>query len=301
MDTATEQSRSITPDKSTNVRATSLVPWWVRTVFSNGSRWLPGPTAAVAADLFRTTHRSKPRPGERDVLRSADASRVAAMRVWTWGEGPTVLLVHGWNGRGTQLGTFVAPLVDRGYRVVTFDAFGHGESEGKRSSLPELANNVRQLAEELGGVYAIIAHSLGGAATTFALAHGMHVERAVFISPPADPREYLNAFASALAIDGRLRDRVKLHIERRIGVPMETMQVTAIAPSMQLPLMVIHDEDDKEVPVAVGRSIATAWPSAELVITRGLGHQRILRDESVRDVAVRFVDRYRSERLRSAA
>lgn len=296
MKTTTAREAFAGPQKSTNVRAST---WWMRTLFSTGSRWAPGPTAAVAADLFRATRRSKPRPGERAVLEGARPSKVAAMQVWSWGEGPPVLLVHGWNGRGTQLGAFVAPLVARGYRVVMFDAFGHGNSEGNRSSLPELAANIHQLVEELGGVYAIIAHSLGGAATTFALARGMPVERAVFVSPPSDPREYLKAFTSALQIDEPLRERVKQRIERRVGVTMEALHVTAIAPSMQVPLMVIHDEDDKEVPVAAAHSIAAAWPTAELVITKGLGHQRILRDQHVRDVAVRFVDR--CGHLRSAA
>ena len=52
----------------------------------------------------------------------------------------------------------------------------------------------------------------------------------------------------------------------------------------------IHDENDKEVPVAVGKNVAKAWPGAELIVTEGLGHQRILRDAGVRDSAVRFID-----------
>lgn len=71
---------------------------------------------------------------------------------------------------------------------------------------------------------------------------------------------------------------------------MEEMQALAIAPSMRLPLLVIHDEHDKEVPVSVGRRIASAWPGAELLVTEGLGHQRNLRDAEVKNSAVRFID-----------
>jgi len=212
------------------------------------------------------------------------------MQLWSWGEGPTVLLVHGWNGRSTQLGGFVEPLVARGYRVVAFDSLGHGDSDGKQSSLPELANCIRQVVDELGGVYGIIAHSLGGAATTFALAYGMQAERLVFVSPPADPREFLKIFGAAIGINEDVRLRVKQRVERRLGVPMEEMQAFELAPEMRLPLLVIHDEDDKEVPVEVGRGVAAAWPRAELVVTQGLGHQRILRDSEVAEVAVHFID-----------
>lgn len=280
----------IQPQKSTNVRVTKGAPQWVRAGFSNASRIAPELTSAVAARLFRSTQRSSSRQGERDVLQSAVGSRIAGMQLWSWGKGPTVLLVHGWNGRATQLAGVVEPLVARGYRVVAFDALGHGDSDGKHSSLPEFANCIRQVVDELGGVYAVIAHSLGGAATTFALAYGLDIERAVFISPPADPREFLKIFGSALGINDDVQARVKQRVERRLGVPMEEMLAHAIAPTMQIPLLVIHDRDDKEVPVDVGRGIAKAWPGAELVVTEGLGHQRILRDEGVRDLAVSFID-----------
>jgi len=250
----------------------------------------PGFTAVVAEQLFRKTSRRAPRRGERDVLEGARSMSIAGMQAWSWGQGPTVLLVHGWNGRATQLGGFVAPLTARGYRVVAFDAFGHGESPGNRMSLPELAGCIRQVAGELGDVYGVIAHSLGGAATTFALSEGLEIERAVFISPPADPREFLKLFSAALGITDEVRARVKERVERRLGISMENMRANALAPSMQIPLRIIHDKNDKEVPFDVGRSIADAWPGAELIITEGLGHQRILGAEGVTNVAASFID-----------
>jgi pimeloyl-ACP methyl ester carboxylesterase len=288
--TAVTHHSSLQHDKSTNVRANNSAPIWLRSGFAGASRIAPGLTSALAARLFRTTRRSSPRPGEREVLTDAQGSRIAGMQVWSWGEGPIVLLVHGWNGRSTQLGSLISPLVARGYRVVAFDALGHGDSDGTQSSLPEFANCIRQVADELGEIYAIVAHSLGGAATMFALAYGLKAERAVFISPPADPREFLKVFGAALGINDDVRARVKHRLERRLGVPMEEMLAQAIAPRMQIPLMVIHDRDDKEVPFSVGRSIACQWPDAELTVTEGLGHQRILGDPSVTDAAVRFVD-----------
>jgi pimeloyl-ACP methyl ester carboxylesterase len=262
----------------------------MRSSFAAASRVAPELTSSVAAELFSATRRTKPRPGERDVLASAASTRIAGIQTWSWGEGPAVLLVHGWNGRATQLGAFVEPLLARGYRVVAFDAIGHGDSIGKRSSLPELANCIRQVVDELGGVYAVIAHSLGGAATTYAMAYGLRVERAVFISPPADPREFVEVFGAALGVNDDVRARLRTRVERRLGVSMNDMQVYGFASRMSTPLLVVHDRDDKEVPFEVGREIARSWPNAELFATEGLGHQRILRDDAVRDVAVSFID-----------
>ena len=195
-----------------------------------------------------------------------------------------------WNGRASQLGAFVAPLLDRGYRVVAFDAFGHGESPGSSMSIPALATCIREVADELGELYGIIAHSMGGASTTLALLEGLRIERAVFVSPPADPRAFLQIFGDALGITETVHAKLKKRVERRIGRSIESMRADLIAPSMQAPLLVIHDRDDKEVPVHAGQSIASAWPDASLIVTEGLGHQRILRAESVTNVAVSFID-----------
>jgi pimeloyl-ACP methyl ester carboxylesterase len=201
-----------------------------------------------------------------------------------------VLLVHGWNGRGTQLGGFVAPLVQRGYRVVAFDALGHGDSPGRHQSLPEFARDILAITDELGEIYGVIAHSLGGAATTLAMSQGLRVERAVFVSPPANPEDFLAIFAGALGISNEVRDRVQQRVEARLGMDMVDMRADLLAQSMRTPLLVIHDRDDKEVPIEVGRSIASTWPGAELVVTEGLGHQRILGDEGVLERAVNFID-----------
>src|ERR1043166_8169499 len=64
------------------------------------------------------------------------------LAAWRWGHGPTVLLVHGWEGRGSQLGAFVEPLVAAGLSVVAFDAPGHGDSPGRRLYLADLADCV---------------------------------------------------------------------------------------------------------------------------------------------------------------
>ena len=97
------------PLKSTNVRSHVSAPVWLRASFSAAGYLAPRLTAAVAERLFFKTRRSGPRPGEREVLETATASSIAGMKAWSWGDGPAVLLVHGWNGRATQLGASSSP------------------------------------------------------------------------------------------------------------------------------------------------------------------------------------------------
>ena len=46
-----------------------------------------------------------------------------------------------------------------------------------------------------------------------------------------------------------------------------------------VPLLVLHDPEDREVPFEEGAEVARRWPGAELRPVAGLGHLRILRDE----------------------
>lgn len=279
------------PQKSTNVRSFyRKAPRWVTAPFAAGSAVAPDATASVAARLFFSTRRTAPKPGERDVFSTATRFSVDDLAAWTWGEGPTVLLVHGWNGRASQLGGFVGPLVERGYRVVAFDAPGHGESRGRSSSIPQFADAIERVADSVGDIHGVVSHSMGGAATTVALDDGLTMERAVFISPPSNPEVFVSFFANALGLGDDVHARVRSKIEAHVGRPLSSIRADRIAPTMNIPLLVVHDDDDSHVPPRYGRDLADAWPGAAFVPTSGLGHQRILRDPSVIELSVDFID-----------
>jgi pimeloyl-ACP methyl ester carboxylesterase len=256
------------------------------------SRTAPSTASRVAMNLFMKPRRYTRPAREREVLATAkpfdvtdDGHRVQA---WRWGSGPAVLLVQGWEGRGAQLASFVAPLVAKGFSVVTFDAVGHGDSEGARSSLPHFAWSVRAVAETTGPLAAILAHSLGCAATTLAIRDGLETQRLVYFSPPLDPSDYVLRFGDILNISTPVLDRMKRRIEHRFGRPWSEYSLANTAPSMSTPLLVIHDRDDDDTLWQDGATLAEKWPGARFLSTKGLGHRRILRDESVVEAAVQF-------------
>jgi pimeloyl-ACP methyl ester carboxylesterase len=276
------------PPKSTNVRFATM-----RGVLSGLSRVSPGTAASIAMVLFRRP----PRHRRSDLSPSAfdsgqrvdlvlDGRRLA---VWRWGAGPTVLLVHGWGSRGVRLSDFVGPLTRAGFSVLAFDAPGHGASAGRLSSLPQFIAAIRTIGERLGPLRAVVAHSMGGAATTLAVARGLDVERAVFLAPAADPAGYSERFASVFGLTDEVISRMKRGLERRFGTPWKDFDVLAAAATLSAPLLVVHDSDDRDVPLTDGASIAAAWPGARLVTTNGLGHRRIVHDPAVVERAVAFL------------
>lgn len=255
---------------------------------------LAPPLAARAAmALFRTPPRHVPWDGERDILAEGRAFpldvRGASVQAWRWGEGDPVLLVHGWGSSGGRLGSFVAPLVKAGRSVVAFDAPGHGEATVRRSSLPEFLFTIEAAQKAFGELAGIVAHSLGGAATTLALDRGTRARRVVLIAPSSDPAGYTHRFAEVVGIGEGTRRRMAAAIEKKFGLPWSAFDVLAAAKRLTIPALVIHDAEDSDVPWSEGEAVARAWPGAELVTTRGLGHTRIVHDPDVVARSVGFL------------
>lgn len=259
------------------------------------SRTSPATASRLAADLFMTPRRHRTPDRERELLRGATPLEVklgesSTLRAWSWGSGPLVVLVHGWEGRGSQLAPFVAPLVARGHRVVAFDAPGHGKSDGNRSSLPHFTWGLRGVIDAIAEKpHAIIAHSLGCAATTLALRDGVETQRLVFIAPPLNPVDYTARFGEALELEQPIVDRMRARIEERFLRKWSDYSLEETARELRTPLLIIHDRDDQDTFHREGAALASVWPGARLITTEGLGHRRILREPRVIEAATGFI------------
>jgi pimeloyl-ACP methyl ester carboxylesterase len=285
------------PQNSTTVRAAKipLGAQLLRAGLSTISRVSPPVAAKFAEEIFLSPKRHARPQHERASLTTARAFSVPSqdgeLRAWEWGtEGPRVLLVHGWEGRGSQLSSLVGPFVARRYRVVAFDMPGHGDSPGRIASFFHFARAIARVADVVGPLRAVVAHSMGGASTAWALRTAAPPERLVMIAPPADIRDYTGGAATMLGLNEAATVELEARLGRRFGVPLHEVRAVLVGPQMTTPLLVVHDENDREVPLTSGEAVARAWPGAALIRTRGLGHRRILRDPAVIDEVVRFVD-----------
>ncbi len=297
----------IAMEKSTIVRSSrdSRLTPLVRTGNRALSALAPALATRLAERLFLTPRRGR-RPGEEiDLLATARARpmRVDARRIetWVWGVGPSVLLVHGWGGRGAQLGPFVGPLVARGFSVVTFDAPGHGASDSGLVTIPEMIDAIRAVAASRRPLAGLIAHSVGATAAVRALYEGLEVGAVVLVSPAADLRDPAVRFTETLGFSRAVRERMQRRIEERVGRPWSAFDVATLAPALTMPLFVIHDRGDAEIPWQHGMAITRASRGADLLMTEGRGHRRILRDPDVVAATVAFMAARTAERGIAAA
>lgn len=270
----------------------------VPAIFRGAARSLsalaPGLAAIWLERLFLTPRRYQMPEREKAWTAGAEVWRIPfeadrLMQLYAWGQGPVVLLAHGFSGRGSQMGAYIAPLVARGYRVVTFDAPAHGASGGRQTALPEAAEAIGKVAAHLGPLAAVVAHSNGAAATSVALSQGMDCARVAYISPPEDLNRFLNGVARVLGFTGAVAARTRARVEARYGVGFEALRGAPLAARQDIPALIVHDRADPMVPFADGQRIAEAWPGATLIGTEGLGHARILRDPGVLAAVVAFV------------
>jgi serine aminopeptidase S33 family len=276
---------------STNVRTriAALRP----AVFGALERTAPGAAGWWADRMFFTPPRPALAPRLEALLASATRFDVpwaaGALPAWRWGDGPRVLLVHGWGSRAGHLAAFVDPLVQAGFAPVAFDGPAHGLSPGRRTNVPEMARALAAVAKATGPVHAVVAHSVGAAVTALALREGLGAGRAVFLAPAGDPEGFTRTFAARLGLGPASLRAMRRRAERRIGVPFAAINVLALARGQRAPLLVVHDRDDEEVACLDGLALAEAWAGAEVLVTRGLGHRRVLKDGAVVARALAFV------------
>ncbi|MFI1717335.1 alpha/beta fold hydrolase [Streptomyces litmocidini] len=271
----------------------------IRTALNATARLAPGPAGRWAFHLFvRPLGRARLRPGEAALLAGArtDRLRVRGKEVVTyaWGDGRRpVLLVHGWSSRASRLGAFVEELLARGHSPVAFDAPGHGDSSGRASNIVEYREIIRELHARHGDFEAVVAHSFGVVAALFALRDGVRTSRFVGLGGVGSFDMVLEGFRAGLGLDDRVMRAMRAHVERRLvpdepGV-WERFGADHAPDELGAPVLLFHDEGDDMVPLAQARFLARAHGErARLVVTRGLGHRRILTDPDVVAAAVEF-------------
>lgn len=214
------------------------------------------------------------------------------IQCYRWGKSSkSVVVVHGWAGRATQFRRFVKPFVKAGYQVIGFDGPAHGQSEGKRTTIAEFEEALKEIYKIIGESEAIMAHSFGGGAVLFAAMNGLPVKKIINIASPTIADEIINTYLNAIGGSEKTKVFFKKFIQQKYGKPFEEFTASRIVKQITQPidLLLVHDEDDKEVSMEHPLELISQYPSARLLKTKGLGHTRILKDNHVIQEIVTFV------------
>ncbi len=289
--------KTVHPPRRRKSRTTTpLILRMLRLVFQTGGYIAPGLTGRLACKLWYKTSRFPLPAGEKRALQEAEVEfreiNGSSIATYAWGSaGAVVLLIHGWNGRATQLAPFVKPLLKAGFRVLAFDAPAHGKSTGNRTTIYEIADAIAELNKHHGPFHAVITHSFGGPSLALAMKQGFSAERIVCLCPPATAAGLVDKFAHTLHISDKTIRVMKRLIEERFGenVWSDVAMVNNVV-EQSVPALIIHDEDDNDVPWQEGYAVSQAWPGSRFIKTSQLGHHRILRDKTTIQTVADFID-----------
>ncbi|HFQ61095.1 MAG TPA: alpha/beta hydrolase [Epsilonproteobacteria bacterium] len=213
---------------------------------------------------------------------------------YRWGNEnhPIVFLVHGWSSTSKSMSHFTDILLKHNYQVISYDAIRHGESSGKLSDLASWADSVHAILDYAGEVECIIAHSFGCAAVTVASKLGLHTKKLIFIAPIHNVDTILKRFGEQLYIPTYILERMKQYTWEYNQQRFETYgkDLEDIFHSkFHVPTLIFHDLEDKEVPIENSKMLCQKWPWVILKKTQGLGHRRILYDETVVNESHAFI------------
>ena len=200
-----------------------------------------------------------------------------------------VLLVHGWSGRGTQLFKIADELLKSGYSTISFDAPAHGKSPGKDTIMVDFIATILEMEKQFGPFEAAIGHSLGGMSVLNAIKKGLKVNHAVVIGSGDIVEDIMDDFVAKLELKPAVSTLLRLYFEKKYGEKMNSYSAFLAAKETAIPVLVIHDNHDPEVPVKAGIHIHKYLKNGELLLTDGLGHRKILGNPKVIEKTVQFI------------
>jgi pimeloyl-ACP methyl ester carboxylesterase len=137
------------------------------------------------------------------------------------GDGPPVVLLHGLSATRRNVVQGSRALVKRGYRLISYDARGHGASSpAPRYEYPDLVADLQAVLEELEIETAALVGSSMGAATAmaFTLEHSERVPALVQITPA------YTGYARTGDVDGELWEQLAETLDEGIDAFVNVAQ-----------------------------------------------------------------------------
>ena len=253
-------------------------------------------TTLYLARLFTTPIKYKTPKRELEMFNNSIQKRILIpdvnkeIVVYQYGKSDKkVLLVHGWSGRGTQLVKFADALVKEGFSTISFDAPAHGKSLGNSTIMTEFIASILEVDKKFGPFEAAVGHSLGGMVLLNAIKKGLKINRLTIIGSGDKVKDILDEFVSKLELRSEFSSHLQQHFEKKYNEPMENYSAHRAAKTVEIPVLVIHDENDYEVPVTTSINIHKHLKKGKLLITQHLGHRKILGNPFVIEKTVEFI------------
>ena len=217
-----------------------------------------------------------------------------------------ILCAHGWEGRGTNFYKFISKLIQKGFRVLTLDHPMHGNTPGTESGCHVFGFSLNCVLNYIQEPTILLVHSLSNQAVCM----NYHISDEIIrnkikgyvgISVIDKLTDCITNFGKMAGLDDYSTNIFLEKNSEKLGIDFSFLILSETIKHFNYPCLIIHDENDKEVPIEsainTSKNIQEKFKTYKIgdsefncfYKTSGLGHRRIIRDDNVVKVVVDFV------------
>lgn len=249
----------------------------------------PELAAKKAQSIFFTPRKHAQKPWE---ITAQNTARTAVLdsgiNCLVWGQGEPILLVHGWEGRASQMSVFL-PFLSTKYMLIAINAPAHGDSEETRSNPNKFIKAIFEAQKHFGPLKAVIGHSMGGGSAVYAAIEGLKVEKIISIAGPSNFQHSVESFAALIGLRGKVLGHFMKQTEQEVQLNFSEIDMAARVDRIDKPILIVHDENDLEVPFLQGCRYKDKLINGEFFATQNLGHRKIMKSEIVLQKVTDFI------------
>ena len=140
--------------------------------------------------------------------------------------------------------------------------------------MSEFIASILEIEKQYGPFEIAIGHSLGGMSVLNAIKDGLKVKKAIIIGSGDIVQDILEEFISKLGLKTEISNRLRDHFENQYQLKMDDFSAYRAAQKIEIPVLVIHDKDDPEVPVKAGIHIHENLQNGSLISNRRFRTQK---------------------------
>jgi pimeloyl-ACP methyl ester carboxylesterase len=203
-----------------------------------------------------------------------------------------IIIHHGFESASANFHQYINRFVKEGWEVLAMDAPAHGKSAGKTITVPLYIQCMQRAEKSYGPFDAFIGHSFGGLVLMHYLEQRAYTNpiHVVLLAAATETTSAIDGFFRLAAIPASLRPSFDEMILELTGHPPGWFSIARIIPSLKAQILWIHDREDRVTPFAdVAPIVEKNYAHVRFVLTEGLGHRRIYRQENIVDEVVGFV------------
>lgn len=206
------------------------------------------------------------------------------------------LVLHGWGSRSEYMAALGEGIAEAtGGEVVLLDFPGHGGSGGRFLDMRLAVEAITTADRHFGPFDGAVGHSFGGASLMVAICSflpqfpAFAPGRAALIGAPSEMDGIFRYFAEQFGLSKRARTQLEHEVRRVTGRRTGDFDIARAGRDLDLPVLVVHAQDDKEVSADHARRFAALGGNVQLGWADGYGHRRIVAAPPVIDLVCAFL------------